>query len=130
VKITSAAGDDPVDQYEFFVYVPEPTADWTDAKHLADIEAEKCVHDTDEILPPADADWYNFTLLAAFDIEIEIRGDENRDAEMWLYNSSGVPTAHIGYDDNSGEGLLPKITAQSLEPDTYYSWFAQIISRF
>jgi len=119
VKITSAAGD-PVDQYEFFVYVPEPTADWTDAKHLADIEAEKCVHDTDEILPPADTDWYNFTLLAAFDIEIEIRGDENRDAEMWLYNSSGVPTAHIGYDDNSGEGLLPKITAQSLEPDTYY----------
>ena len=119
VKITSAAGE-PVDQYEFFVYVPEPPADWTDAKHLADIEAEKCVHDTGEILPPADTDWYKFTLLAAFDVEIEVRGDENRDAEMWLYDSSGVPTAHIGYDDNSGEGLLPKITAQSLEPDTYY----------
>ena len=120
VKITSAAGDDPVDQYEFFVYVPESPADWTDAKHLADIEVEKCVHDTGEILPPGDTDWYNFTLLAAFDVEIEIRGDENRDVEMWLYNSSGVPTAHIGYDDNSGEGLLPKITAQGLEPDTYY----------
>lgn len=100
--------------------MPEPPADWTDAKHLADIEAEKCVHDTGEILPPADTDWYNFTLLAAFDVEIEVRGDENRDAEMWLYDSSGVPTAHIVYDDNSGEGLLPKITAVSLEPDTYY----------
>ena len=121
VKITSAAGDDPVDQYEFFVYVPEPPADWTDARHLADIEAEVCVHDTDEILPPADTDWYNFTLLAAFDVEIEIRGDENRDAEMWLYDSSGVAAGtSIAYDDNSGEGLLPKITAQSLESDTYY----------
>ncbi|HJH27874.1 MAG TPA: hypothetical protein C5S37_14190, partial [Methanophagales archaeon] len=121
VKIRSAAGDDPVDQYEFFVYVPEPPADWTDAKHLADIEVEKCVHDTGEILPPADTDWYNFSLLAAFDVEIEVRGDENRDAEMWLYDSSGVAAGtSIGYDDNSGEGLLPKITAVSLEPDTYY----------
>ncbi|HRU38912.1 MAG TPA: PPC domain-containing protein, partial [Candidatus Goldiibacteriota bacterium] len=67
----------------------------------------------------ADIDWVKFTLAAEAVITLQASGSTG-DAEMRLYDALGVPLSEIYYDNDSGPGLFPSITAQ-LMPGTYYA---------
>jgi len=66
-----------------------------------------------------DVDWVTFTLSGISDVVIETNGVSG-DTRMWLYDSSGVPTTSIRYDDDGGNGTFSRISVSSLPADTYY----------
>ncbi|MCU0861717.1 MAG: fibronectin type III domain-containing protein, partial [Methanomassiliicoccales archaeon] len=66
----------------------------------------------------ADVDWSTFQLAQASDIVVQTSGVSG-DTELFLYNSSGVPTTEMAYDDDGGVGYFSRIVA-SLAAGTYY----------
>lgn len=66
-----------------------------------------------------DIDWVTFTLASASDVVIETWGPAYGDLRMWLYDSAGVPTTYIAYNDDWYSGY-PRIAEYGLSPGTYY----------
>ncbi len=67
-----------------------------------------------------DVDWVRFTLSLTSDVVIETSGASG-DTTLRLYDSSGVPSTSIAYDDDGGTGSFSRITASSLSAGTYYA---------
>jgi len=67
----------------------------------------------------SDIDWVYFTLSQKSDVVIETSGPSG-DTRIWLYDSSGVPSTYIAYDDDGGSNQFSKITQAGVSVGTYY----------
>jgi len=67
----------------------------------------------------ADVDWVFFTLSLTSNVTIATSG-QSGDTQMYLYNSTGVPSSYIAYNDDGGVGAFSRIFRSDLPPDTYY----------
>ena len=72
-------------------------------------------------LPFNDEDWFIFKLTDCANVTITTTGPTG-DTHMWLYNSVGVPTTHLIYNDDGGPdaGIGFSQIQQFLSPGTYY----------
>ena len=67
----------------------------------------------------ADEDWLRFVLSTTSDVVIETWGPSG-DTVVYLYDSSGVPSNYITYDDDDGIGQFSRIDYDYLSSGTYY----------
>lgn len=93
----------------------EPDDSYTSASVIQDgVSQQHNINDNG-----TDVDWAQFTLTTVSSVVVETAGTVG-DTEIWVYNSTGVPSSYMAYDDDSGEGSFSRIGLANLRAGTYY----------